>query len=478
MGRKNSPSANKELNELIAQYETAKAENRQLYLDGDQLADIADRYAAERKFDEAQEVITYGLHLHPDSTDLLVEQAYLYLDTGKIPLAKKVAESITDDYITDVKMLKAELLLNEGQLEAARSTLDTIEDTDELETIINIIYLYMDMGYPEAAKEWLDKGTPRFGKKEDFIAVMADYLAGTNELEAASTYYNQLIDMDPYNASYWVGLAKCRFAAEDSEKAIEACDFALAADETFGEAYAYRGHCYFYLNNSDAAIENYTKAIEYKAFPPEMGYMFLGMAYSNKGAWQEADDCYQRVIDRFVADGAGNSPLLIDTYTNKAVAASQLGKHEEAHLLCKKAKKIQPDDPGIHLTEGKLYMKEGQKKKAVKAFDKALVMEPSAEMWYLVASAYSDAEYLYQAKLCFEESYRIDPNYADVTEKLSILSLMHNEIDDFFKNNRESAHPISEDIILDLLSRPNQTEEGEQMLKEVWKRMKKEKGNK
>lgn len=375
-------------------------------------------------------------------------------------------------------MLKAELLLNEGQLEAARSTLDTIEDTDELETIINIIYLYMDMGYPEAAKEWLDKGTPRFGKKEDFIAVMADYLAGTNELEAASTYYNQLIDMDPYNASYWVGLAKCRFAAEDSEKAIEACDFALAADETFGEAYAYRGHCYFYLNNSDAAIENYTKAIEYKAFPPEMGYMFLGMAYSNKGAWQEADDCYQRVIDRFVADGAGNSPLLIDTYTNKAVAASQLGKHEEAHLLCKKAKKIQPDDPGIHLTEGKLYMKEGQKKKAVKAFDKALVMEPSAEMWYLVASAYSDAEYLYQAKLCFEESYRIDPNYADVTEKLSILSLMHNEIDDFFKYNSESAHPISEDIILDLLSRPNQTEEGRQMLKEVWKRMKKEKGNK
>ena len=45
MGRKNSPSANKELNELIAQYETAKAENRQLYLDGDQLADIA-LYAA------------------------------------------------------------------------------------------------------------------------------------------------------------------------------------------------------------------------------------------------------------------------------------------------------------------------------------------------------------------------------------------------------------------------------------------------
>ena len=38
MGRKNSPSAKKELVTLITNYEEAKAENRQLYLDADQLA--------------------------------------------------------------------------------------------------------------------------------------------------------------------------------------------------------------------------------------------------------------------------------------------------------------------------------------------------------------------------------------------------------------------------------------------------------
>ena len=72
MARKNSSSAKKELVELITNYEAAKADDRQLYLDGDQLADIADWYATERKFDEAQEVINYGLHLHPRSTDLLI----------------------------------------------------------------------------------------------------------------------------------------------------------------------------------------------------------------------------------------------------------------------------------------------------------------------------------------------------------------------------------------------------------------------
>lgn len=89
MGRKNSPSAKKELVTLITNYEEAKAENRQLYLDADQLAGIADWYASERKFEEAQEVITYGLKIHPRNTDLLIEQAYLYLDTQKLQKAKK-----------------------------------------------------------------------------------------------------------------------------------------------------------------------------------------------------------------------------------------------------------------------------------------------------------------------------------------------------------------------------------------------------
>ena len=98
MARKN-PSTDKEqeLNELIASYETAKAENRQLYLDGDQLADIADKYATDRRFDEAQEVISYGLELHPGHTDLLIEQAYLYLDTMQLQKAIAVVGSIAED---------------------------------------------------------------------------------------------------------------------------------------------------------------------------------------------------------------------------------------------------------------------------------------------------------------------------------------------------------------------------------------------
>lgn len=41
MGRKNSQNTKNELDELIYKYESAKAEEKQIYLDGDQFADIA-----------------------------------------------------------------------------------------------------------------------------------------------------------------------------------------------------------------------------------------------------------------------------------------------------------------------------------------------------------------------------------------------------------------------------------------------------
>ncbi len=78
-------------------------------------------------------------------------------------------------------------------------------------------------------------------------------------------------------------------------------------------------------------------------------------------------------------------------------------------------------------------------------------------------------------------AYQLDPKYELVTEKLSVLSLMSNEIEDFFKYNNECKNPLDSDVILDLLASPNHREEDEQTLKEVLKRMKKEskkKGNK
>ena len=478
MGKKNSPSDDQELDKLIEQYETAKAGNQPIYLDGDQFAEIAERYISERRFNEAQEVIDYGLYLHPKNTDLMMEQAYLYLDTQKIYKAKKIISSITEGYNTEVKMLRAELLLNEDQLEAAQHIINTIEERDDLETISNVIYLYLSTGYPEYAKEWVEKGEKIYGNEKEFISLNADYLFLSGQFEKAIIQYNKLIDIDPYNISYWTGMAKCYFTIGNSEKAIEACDFALAIDEEAGEAYAYRAHSYFYLNNSDAAIADYQKALKYEVVTPEVCNMFIGMAYANKEDWANANQCYLEVIRIFKETGDNYSPFLVDAYTHAALTTFELGNKKKAHKMCAEAREIDPEEPTVDLTEGQIFLKEGKEHEAMNAFKKALSDDADADMWYQVATAYSDEDMLPQAKLCYEEVYDIDPEYENVAEKLAVLSLIEGKIDDFFRYNSETLHPINEDTISKLLSQSyDHTEEGERLLKEVWERMKKEKGN-
>lgn len=363
MGRKNSPSEReRELQNLIAQYEAVKAKNESLYLDGDQLADIADLYASERKFKEAQEVITYGLGLHPGHTDLMVEQAYLFLDLNQPQKAKEVAELITDTYSSNVKLLLAELLLNEGKLDAADQMLDSIEEEEknDLGILVDIVYLYTDLGYPEKGVQWLKRGTEMYKDDEDFLAATADCYgaAGAEYIEQAIVVFNKLIDKNPYNPAYWVGLAKCQFATKDFDKAIESCDFAIAADEEFGEAHIIKAHSLFHLENIEGAIVEYRKALKYKTLSPEFTYMFIGLAYTQQENWAEANESYSMALRAIEENGNGSSPLLSDIYSNKALCASRQGDSEEAHRLCRLAKELAPQDAEPYLLEGRIYMEE------------------------------------------------------------------------------------------------------------------------
>ena len=145
----------------------------------------------------------------------------------------------------------------------------------------------------------------------------------------------------------------------------------MAADDQYGEAYAYKAHCFFYLNNSDDAIENYQKAIELKAIPPNWVTCLWEYPTVIKEEWQKADDYYDKVIERFEEDGDKQSILLIDTYTSKAFALSHLERYKEAHELCEKAKEINPNEGLIYLTEGKLYLAEELEDEAANLFRKS-----------------------------------------------------------------------------------------------------------
>lgn len=103
-----------------------------------------------------------------------MEQAYLLIDAQDRDKAKQIIDRISEDYSSEVKVLKANILLGEGKTEEAEQLLDTIEDKEDLANIVDVAYMYIDMGYPDKALSWLDTGLERYAEEEAFLAATAD----------------------------------------------------------------------------------------------------------------------------------------------------------------------------------------------------------------------------------------------------------------------------------------------------------------
>lgn len=453
--RKNASSArDAETEALIAKYEAMKAENKSAYFDSDELATIASCYASDRQFASAQEVVRYGLGLHPDSSELLVQQAYLFLDTQQFEKAKLVLHSISDTSAYCVKLLTAEILMNEEKIEEADHLLETLDEyvRQDLLMLLDVSYLYLELGYPERAIKWLEKGLDMFTEEEGFVAAIADCYSSVGESAKAAFFYNKAIDKNPYSAIHWTGLAKCYFAEHKYDKALEAADFALAANDTYGEAYVIKAHSLFHLDNRDQAIEEYEKALTYKGLSPEFTYMFIGLAHSENDNWDAATKYFSKSIEYIKINDKENTALLIDVYNNQALCYARLEKFQEAHECCNAALKIDPKSYESLLMKGRIYLDEDDilnYQKAVYCWDKALMVSPEPDTWEEIGDCYFSYGLYPKARLCFEHLLEEEPAYEDdINPKLAFICLTMRDHEGFDKYNSISKNKIDLDELL------------------------------
>ena len=439
MSKKNLLSGrDKELQELAEQYEAAKAENKPIYLDADDLADLADWYAMHGKSEQATEVVEYGLSLHPDSTPLLVEQAYLFMDAQNREQAKLVIERISEDYSSEVKVLKANILLAEGKIDEAEQLLDTIEDKEELANIVDVSYMYIDMGYPVKALPWLAGGSERYAEDEAYLAVTADCFHAQGLNQKAEALYNKLIDKNPYSAPYWFGLARCYFEQQLFDKAIEACDYAIVADEEFAEAYIMKGHAFYQLGNEESALENYTLAEKYKAINPDFLQMFIGLNEISKGHWEEG----YRHLESAIQSKDTDSTILPALCAHAGNCLYKLGKKRKAGQYFKKSHEIDPEDVDSYLIEGRMYMEDGDFDKAVKKWALALERAPYADTWNEIGIYSMELGQLNHARMAFEHVKELEPDFENINEKLASLYLLLKDKENFQKYNQLCKRPF------------------------------------
>lgn len=316
-----------EFKELLDSYETARERDEMLYLDSDDLIDIAEYYHSINDYESADDAADYCLELHPDDSSALLFKARMMLIDDHDPEgAREVFSRVKDpDNYVESTYIRAELLIYDDMLDEADALLlekynsllaaskddadgddDDDDDDDEGDGYVgdaermplDVAMMYVDLNMPDMAFEWMQRiEAPVPGMEYEFYETLARIAHYAGDSERVIKYLNKALDYDPYSVNAWMQLYDTYISTEQYDKALDCTEYALAIEPDDAEALMSRGNVLYELNRKDEAIECYKSCAQ---MYPEQEYpcMVLGTVYLEQKDFTTAMEFLREAIER------------------------------------------------------------------------------------------------------------------------------------------------------------------------------------
>ncbi len=164
-----------------------------------------------------------------------------------------------------------------------------------------------------------------------------------------------------YMAYHNLGVQSLREGA--FQEAIE--PLSKAIDLGFMNAYEQRGNAYLGMENFEAAIGDYNRAIAYRLDWATV-YYGRGMVYLQMGQYDRAIDDYTRALEL--------KPDYSEAYNNRGLAYENLNRREEAFGDFYMATKLDPNNGAAHNNLGRALVYAGRLQESIKSFQRAEAM--------------------------------------------------------------------------------------------------------
>ncbi len=292
--------------------------------------------------------------------------------------------------------------------------------------------------YPEKLKKSLDFATPYFNRG---IALLK-----AQRYAEAEQDFNKSLEINPELISAYVNRGFARDALDRPEEAIKDFTVAIERDPEYALAYANRGHVYYQkLNDPEAALKDYNRAVELKALNPGVfnnratllaeldrndeaiadygqaikrlfGY---GTAHFNRGhvfyKMGRLDDAIRdfRQTIRFMPRFGGGYLMLARCYVLKHELLEAL---KPLDLLLK----IRPDYLLAYSARGSVYYESALYERAVADFTSVIKNAPGhAGSYYRRGLAFEKMGRISEARADWARAYRIDPKITQAAADLT-----------------------------------------------------------
>lgn len=221
----------------------------------------------------------------------------------------------------------------------------------------------------------------------------------------------------------------------NANTALEKKDY-TASSSGFDKAYRMSTKDTLYLYYAAATAvngEDYDNALKYYEELKDLGYVGIETDYVaiNKETGEEESFPSKSLMDISVKSGTHIKPATKDTESKQAEIVKNIaliymnqGDNEKAIAAMKEARKANPDDATLIISEANMQLQMGNKEAFKSLIEEALVSDPNnPELLFnlgIVSAEGGDAE---AAKGYYEKALQLKPDYTDVHNNMAVLIL-------------------------------------------------------
>lgn len=397
-----------EFRTTLDSYEESVRAGHPLYLDADDLADIADYYHFTGDNQRADEVIEYALSLYPNATLPNIFKAREELSEGNFDAAQEYINNIEQKNDPEFHYIQGELLIAKDKVEEAdnyyRDYFANVPPEEYQDFVKDVANIYFDYGLSDKAYEWLMR--TKGDSSNDFKELMARTLFGLGKYKDSERIFNELLDRDPYSTRYWNGLANAQFMSEDFSGSVTSSEYAIAIDPDDPDSLLNKANGLYRLGNFEEAIRYYDRygAI---ASHDEFSLLHKGSSLVNLNRHDKAVPVLKEALKHCPQD----SPFLSQIYQELAFCCSSLGHLDEAIDYIEKTRDLDCDQTDLLVLKGHILLENNHIPEAEAVFKNAMIQSDNDPMVILriIVSLY-DNKYVKAAFEMFKKFFALVAN--------------------------------------------------------------------
>ena len=396
-----------EFRELLTDYEDALEQGRPVFLDSDELVDIADYYEQSGRPDDADLAIDRALELDPTAPGALSFKVGDALDKGDPAQARYYMDQMADHGAREYIYCQAELLLYEQRDDEAdellrRQLAQTDDDDERNDFILDVADLYGEWDRPELAMQWTERATGR-DDDEDYLETKGRNLYGVGRYTESADCYRRLTDINPFEQCYWVGLASAQLALGQDTDALESSEYAIAIDPQSADALVRKANALYRLNRFDEALDFFRR---YSQLEPDdlSGQLNQAMCLVSLDKLGEGTEMIEQLIPQIDYD----KQLVADAYMELAYAYGEMGRHDDALAALDMTAELPCDHIRADVMKGHIMLAAGKLQQAEDVFRQAVNKSdtPTHTLLQVIVSLYDNA-YLNTAYNMFDRYFRL-----------------------------------------------------------------------